>query len=133
MRDLLRYAPRINGHPTCSCFISCPAAPALWPALPSTVTPRYFFFYSTVPPRCFLPLLLLCSLLCLTARTPPHPRMATTPSIANLPLRPPRKEKRRALARKPFDLASCNGCGTPMQLAKEAPQRYDACSSIYFY
>jgi hypothetical protein len=29
------------------------------------------------------------------------------------------KEKRRALARKPFGLASCYGCGAPMQMSEE--------------
>jgi nitric-oxide synthase len=35
-----------------------------------------------------------------------------------------RKEKRRALSRKPSGLASCYGCGAPLQTAEEAAPGY---------
>jgi hypothetical protein len=43
-----------------------------------------------------------------------------------------RKEKCRALARKPSSLTSCYGCCAPMQMAKEATPGYDACFKLTF-
>jgi hypothetical protein len=68
-------------------------APALRPAPPSTVTPRCPFSCSTVPPRCFLPLLF--------ALRPALPDGVGTATLM-----------RGDLAWKPSGLASCYGCGT---------------------
>jgi hypothetical protein len=81
-RDLLRSAPHVDCDPACSCSVDRPAAPALRPALPSMVTPHRSF-PSIVPPCYFLPLLLLCGPLRLTARALPRPRVVTALSVAN--------------------------------------------------
>jgi DNA-directed RNA polymerase subunit RPC12/RpoP len=43
-----------------------------------------------------------------------------------------RKDKRQALAHKPFDLASCYGCGASLQTVEEAASGYVACSNCMF-
>ena len=91
-------------------------------------------------------LLLLCRAPRLTMQTPSRPRVGTTflvtswpPEVAARVLthddadrRCRRKEKSRALAQKPFGLASCYGCGAPMQMVEEAALGYDACCKRIF-
>jgi hypothetical protein len=107
-------------------------APALRPAPPSTVTPRCPFSCSTVPPRCFLPLLFAL-------------RPALPDGVGTATLMRGEHSLGRQLATEVAVKGEASGPGMealrsrlllrlrhPMPMAEEAARRYDACCKYTF-